>query len=131
MTRYLVDSDGLIDYLNGIQASMELLYRLDLQGDILCTCAVTLSEVYAGLDASEYELAERLLSRLEYLDISPRAARRSGEWRYQYRRQGVQLATADCLIAATAYEHQAQLVTDNTRHFPMLEVTVLAITRTR
>jgi predicted nucleic acid-binding protein len=41
----------------------------------------------------------------------------------------LQLSTTDCLIAAIAVEHQAQLVTGNRRDFPMPEITVVPLPR--
>jgi predicted nucleic acid-binding protein len=71
--------------------------------------------------------AEQLLDALEYLPIPRRTARQAGDWRRAYRAQGVQLATTDCLIAATAHAHGAQLVTRNLKHFPMPELTIVPL----
>jgi hypothetical protein len=51
--------------------------------------------------------------KLRFFATSPGAAKQAGLWRYAFARQGVQLATTDCLIAAIAHERGAALVTGN------------------
>ena len=127
MTRYLVDSDGIIDYLNGFAPTVELLQRLNRQGDVPCSCDVVLAEVYAGLHPHEQQRAEQLLLALEFLPTSPEAARQAGAWKYRHAREGVTLAITDCLIAAVAVAHDAVVLTRNTRDYPMPEVTTMAL----
>ncbi len=127
MTRYLVDSDGIIDYLNGFAPAVELLQRLNREGDIPCSCDVVLAEVYAGLHPDEQARAEQLLLALEFLPTSPEAARQAGAWKYRYVRQGTTLAITDCLVAAVAAEHDAVVLTRNTRDYPMPEVRTVSL----
>lgn len=127
MSRYLLDSDAIIDYLKGIAATIALIRQLSQQGHQLCSCDVVECEVYAGLPPDQHRRAAELLDALEYLPLSRQAARRAGEWRRVYRAQGIQLATSDCLIAATAHEHSAGLVTRNLKDFPMPELTIVAV----
>lgn len=131
MARYLLDSDAVIDFLANIPSTVELVRGLFGRGDTLSTCDVVLAEVYAGLHASEQDRAEELLSALEFLAISPTAARHAGRWRYAYMRQGRTLSVTDCLIAAVAASQAATVVTGNVRDFPMPEVTVLPLPRVR
>jgi hypothetical protein len=49
VTRYLLDSDAIIDYLKGVAATIGLLRQLGQQGHQLGTCDVVECEVYAGL----------------------------------------------------------------------------------
>ncbi len=127
MTRYLLDSDAIIDYLKGVAATIALIRQLGQQGHQLCTCDVVECEVYAGLPPAQRAQAEQLLDALEYLPIPRRAARQAGDWRRDYRTRGIQLATSDCLIAATAHEHGAELVTRNLKDFPMPELTIVPL----
>jgi predicted nucleic acid-binding protein len=129
MTWYLLDSDAVIDYLKGFPASVALIQQLDAQGDALCSCDVVVAEVYSGLDMSDRPRAQRLFEVLTFLVTSPASARQAGEWRAYYKRQGHTLSTTDCLIAGVAWEHGATIVTGNTRHYPMPEVTLLPLPR--
>ena len=49
MTLYLLDSDGLIDHLKGIQSTTALIQSLPAQGHVLCSCDIVIAEIYAGL----------------------------------------------------------------------------------
>lgn len=124
MTRYLIDSDGVIDYLKGFQPTVEFIQRLSRRGDIPCTCDMVMGEVYGGVYPQDEAVADALFSVFEYLPTSPGAAKQAGRWKYAYARQGQTLKITDCVIAAVAYEHDAQLVTRNVRDFPMPEITL-------
>ena len=130
MSRYLLDTDAVVDYLKGVASTITLIQQLGQQGHQLSTCDVVVCEVHTGLASPQQRSqAERLLSALEYLPTSRAAAQHAGEWRATYRAQGVQLPATDCLIAAVAHEHGAQLITANLRDFPMPELTVLPLPR--
>jgi tRNA(fMet)-specific endonuclease VapC len=129
MARHLLDSDSVVDVLKSVGETIALLEHLTSRGGVLCVSDVVLTEVYAGLRPEEEAYAERFLSTLEFLPTSADAGRRAGRWRYSYARQGRQLSTTDCLIAATALEHEATLVTGNTKDFPMPEIEMIALPR--
>lgn len=129
MAHVLLDSDAIIDYVEGVPGSVSLIQSLDGQGDRLCTCDVIIAEIYSGLKPKDRDKAERLLESLHFLATSADAARQAGEWRYEYARRGVALATSDVLIAATAYAHQASVLTANLKDYPMPEIRILALPR--
>jgi tRNA(fMet)-specific endonuclease VapC len=127
VTRYLLDSDTVIGVLKGAVAATQLIDELYRQGDTLCTCAVVVTEVYAGLRPFDVRKGDELLQSMRFLTSPPQIGRQAGRWRYEFARQGVQLSAPDCLIAATAHYHRATLITGNTRHFPMTELTTLRL----
>ena len=129
MAGYLLDADAVIDLFKGVASTATLIDQLFQANAALCTCDVVIAEVHVGLHPIERERGEVLLTSLVYLPCSPEAARQAGLWRREFRRRGQQLATTDCLIAAIAHAHGATLVTGNTRHFPMPEISVLPLPR--
>jgi predicted nucleic acid-binding protein len=131
MTRHLLDSDAVIDFLNGFADTVALLQSLSAQGDTFCTDDVVLAEVASGFSPLEQARAEPFLATLEFLPTSPAAARHAGAWRHAYARQGQPLAVTDCLNAAVAHEFQARIVTGNVNHYPMPEVTTVPLPRPR
>ncbi len=126
MTRHLLDADAVIEYLAGQPGTTALLQRLNAQGETLCVCDVVIAEVYSGLLQRDWPRAQAFLSGLTYLVTAAPMAQQAGEWRFTYARRGVSLSTTDCLIAATAYGHQATLVTGNVNDFPMPEIQLLS-----
>jgi tRNA(fMet)-specific endonuclease VapC len=131
MTLHLLDADAAIDYLYGISASVALLDGLTRGGNILCSSAVTIGEVHSGLYPHEQQRGNAYLSGLHFLPTSAGAARQAGQWRFSFARRGITLSITDCLVAATALEHQAVVITGNLRHYPMPEITVLPLPRNR
>ncbi len=129
MTLYLLDADAVIDYLGGIPATVRLLQQLDAAGDVLCTSAVVVGEVYAGLLPAHRAAAQAWLPTLAYLSTTVEMAQQAGEWKYAYARRGIPLSLTDCLIAATAHGYQARVVTGNVKDFPMPEIVVLPLPR--
>lgn len=129
MSLHLLDTDAVIDLLKNVPDTVSLIQGLHDQGDTLSTCDVVLGEVFSGLHPSDRTRATPLLDGLHYLITTAETARRAGEWRYDYARRGQQLTITDCLVAATAVDHAATLVTGNTKDFPMPEVTLLPLPR--
>jgi len=128
---FLLDADAIIDQLKGFQETVQLLAQIYGAGGELCVCEVTVAEVYAGLDPQDRAQAEQFLEACTFLVSSTGIARQAGEWRYQYRRQGVTISLTDALVAATAVMHDAHLVTGNAAHYPMPEINIVALPRRR
>jgi predicted nucleic acid-binding protein len=127
MGLYLLDTDAIIDYLNGVRASVAFVQELYENGNRLCTCDIVIAETNAGLTPKLEGQAEELLMTLAYLEMSRDAARQAGIWRFTHAQQGQQLAITDCLIAAMAWQHQANVVTANIKDYPMSEIEVIAL----
>lgn len=119
MAKYLLDTTVLIDFLRGRPAIVDAVKSMVRDGHQLSLCCINVAELYSRMSVGEQAAAASLVESLEYLDVSLAAARRAGNWRYGLARQGVTVATADAIVAATAYEHGTQLVTKNVRDFPM------------
>ena len=89
---------------------------------MVAVCSITVAEFYAGLSADEAQSWEEFISRLAYLDISPRAAMLAGQDRYSLARKGRTITITDMLVAAAAREHQGVLVTGNVQDYPMTDI---------
>jgi predicted nucleic acid-binding protein len=129
MALFLLDSDALIDFVNGFEPTISLLRSLLADGETLCSCGVALTEAYAGLNPEGEAPAAAFLPTLRYLPTSSATAEQAGRWRYRAAREGRTLTTTDTLIAATAVAHNATVVTGNVRDFPMSEVSLLPLPR--
>ena len=120
----LLDSAFLIDQLNGRREAAVRWRRMFEDGDSLLINEVVVCEVRAGLLAHELSIFETLLEPLEFVQPSPDAALKAGEWRAGARVMGRTLSLADSLIAAAAYSNAAAVVTRNPRDFALTPVPV-------
>jgi tRNA(fMet)-specific endonuclease VapC len=116
----LIDTDRVIDYLQGIPEAHALLRSL--LDDGIAISIVTYAEVYEGIyygsnPAHHERVFRNFLQGAQVLGISRAVARRLAQIRGDLRRRGLLLPMADLVIAATALEHDLALVTRNTRHF--------------
>lgn len=123
---HLLDTTALIDFSKGFEPSRTKILALIDAGQQLAVCCVSVAEFFAGLTPTERPPWQRFFATLPYWDITPGAAEQAGIWRYEYRLQGIQLATTDALVAAIAWQRQAILITNNTKHYPMPEVQLMS-----
>jgi predicted nucleic acid-binding protein len=123
MPEYLLDSCVLIQHLRGYKPTSALLAKLALEGQ-LGIAAISRTEVIEGMRDHEREATLRFLDALTCYAFDAAIANQTGELIRRYRAQGITLSTPDAMIAATAIDHDAVLLTYNSKHFPMPELQV-------
>lgn len=123
MSDFLLDSGILILQLRDQLGYVALLEHLSEQGTLFIS-TMTRFEILQGMKERERKHTVETLSVLESLPVEDDIADKAGELVRSYRANGVTLGIADALIAATALQHSLPLVTTNSRHFPMSELTV-------
>jgi len=84
--------------------------------------AMVMGELYYGVAKSSHVeenkyKTDRLLDVLPVCHTSDRTMRLFGALKAQQERNGTRVDDADVMIAATAMEHNAKLVTGNVKHF--------------
>lgn len=105
-----IDSDVLIDYFDGIEASAEELARYDA----LLISRISWMEILVGARTPELrEMRESFLRHFQLIELDAAVARRAITLRQEHR-----LRLPDAIIWASALVHRALLVTRNTKHFP-------------
>jgi predicted nucleic acid-binding protein len=115
--RLLFDTDVLIEYLRGREEAIE--YLEGLTSDLYLS-VISVAELFAGVKDDEEERSlKQFLLAFAVLPVTERVARLGGLYRRDFRpSHGTGLG--DALIAATAEENGAEIVTFNRRHFPMV-----------
>lgn len=116
----LVDTAVAIDHLRGKDEALALFRRLFVSDESLAASEVVRFELLAGVRPSEVAALERFFMALAWIPVTEEVARRAGGLARRYRRSHRGIDDADYLIAATALVFDAELLTTNVRHFPML-----------
>ena len=123
VSRLLLDSTVLIDALRGRPAAARVkgLRRFGVEPWV---SAISIEEIWRGLDPGETPAATRLVRALRLAPLGATEAQRAGGWRRDFAEIGITLHQADCLIASSAVGIGAALATANVSDFPMTELTV-------
>ena len=127
MATILLDTSVIFDHLNGRHGRTKSLDQLIEQGHILACCPVNITEVYAGLRPGEETQTEAFIDSLDFLPVTPAIARQAGLLRRDWQKKGQKLSFTDVTIAAVALTSQTPLLTDNRKHFPMIELQLLPL----
>ena len=116
----LLDTTVAIDHLRGDQAAVDLLRGLVEDDETIAASEVVRFELVAGVRDDELSALERFFSAIAWIPIGEDVARAAGELARKHRRAYSGIDDTDYLIGATALLLEADLLTTNVRHFPML-----------
>lgn len=116
----LLDTRVAIDHLRGSPPAVDLLGSLIEAEESLLASEVVRFELLAGVREREVEALEQFLSVLSWVPVGEEVARTAGSLAQRHRRAHSGIDDADYLIAATALLLDAELLTTNVRHFPMI-----------
>jgi predicted nucleic acid-binding protein len=116
----LVDTTVAVDHLRGEEPATRLLRALVEEGETLAASEVVRFELVAGVQDAELEALEQFFSALSWIAVDEDVSRAAGELARAHRPANTGIDDADYLIAATALLLDAELLTTNVRHFPML-----------
>ena len=116
----LLDTTVAIDHLRGDEAAIDLLRDLVENEETLAASEVVRFELVAGVRDDELPALEQFFSAVSWVPVGEDVARAAGELARRHRRTHSGIDDADYLIAATALLLEADLLTTNVRHFPML-----------
>lgn len=113
----MLDTDILIDFL---RRQPDAVAYLDGCAERLLISAITVTELYSGVrPGRETTELEAMLAMLEIVPIDRDTAVMAGDFRRTYRKSH-NLSITDALIAASAMNQGAKLVTLNRKHYPMI-----------
>jgi predicted nucleic acid-binding protein len=115
----LLDTTVAIDHLRGDQAATDLLRDLVENDETLVASEVVRFELVAGVRDDELAALEHFFGAVSWISVGEGVARAAGELARKHRSHSG-IGDADYLIAATALLLEADLLTTNVRHFPML-----------
>ncbi len=117
----LLDTSVAIDHLRAAPPAVDLLSGLIEAGEPLLASEVVRFELLAGVREKEVRALEQFFSALSWVPVGEEVARTAGSLAQRHRRAHSGIDDADYLIAATALLLEAELLTINVRHFPMID----------
>jgi predicted nucleic acid-binding protein len=125
MATYLLDTNIIIDAINGKRNRNQLLLDLtERQGHLLACCAINVAEVYAGMRPKEKARTSALLRSFRMYPLTCDVAELAGLFKRDYGKKGMTLSLTDAIIAAVAIHNQLSLITDNVKGFPMESLSI-------
>jgi predicted nucleic acid-binding protein len=120
---YLLDSDIIIWYLRGREETHQ--FMQDIQRVSVPSCSsLSITEVVLGMKKKEEKVTREFLNSLEVIPVGRQEGWLAGELIRKYQTQGTTLDFIDATIAASCILHNLILVTYNSKHFPMPELTI-------
>ena len=121
---YLVDTDWVIDHLNKVDRVTNKLKELSPAG--IALSVISLAELYEGVyyskdPAKSRTVLETLLKGFEVLGIDEEICKVFGKERGRLRQKGKVVSDFDLLIAFTCLCYRLTILTNNQRHYQMVE----------
>ena len=116
----VLDTSVAVDHLRGFPPAVELLHRLVSSGEQIVASEIVRFELVAGVRDEARDALEAFFAIATWVPVDAEIARRGGEIARDFRASHDGIDTADYLIAATAELLEAELLSTNVRHFPML-----------
>lgn len=116
----VLDTSVAVDHLRGLPAAVGLLRHLVESGEEIAASELVRFELIAGVREEERDALEELFKVPSWVPVDAEIARLAGDLARQLRKSHSGIDDADYLIAATTQLLDADLLTTNVRHFPML-----------
>lgn len=116
----VLDTSVAVDHLRGLPAAVDYLRRVVGTGEPLVASEIVRFELVAGVRQAARGALEEFFSIPSWVPIDGEVSRRAGELAREFRESHGGIDAADYLIAATVQILDAELLTTNVRHFPML-----------
>jgi len=120
----ILDTDIAIDFLRRRDYARDLLNHWASEG-LLAISTLTHLEIYQGMKTGEEGATNAFLDGLVSVVVDIPIARRAGTMLGGLRSKGKTIGIADAIIAATALQFGAPLLTNNVEHYPFPDLKVI------
>ena len=122
--KYLIDTDWIIDHLNGVESVTKKLEKFTESG--ICTSIISVAELYEGVYGSKnydesLETLETFLEGITVLSLDQEVCKIFGRERDKLRKQGNIIGDFDLLIASICLRYDLILLTNNKKHFEKID----------
>ena len=120
----LLDTDIVIDFLRRRDYARKLLENWAGEG-LLAISTLTHLEIYQGMKGGEEKATNVFLDGMISVAVDVPIARRAGSILGELRSKGVTIGIGDAIIAATALQVSAPLLTNNVEHYPFTDLKIV------
>lgn len=120
----LLDTDIVIDFLRRRDYARKLLENWAGEG-LLAISTLTHLEIYQGMKGGEEKATDVFLDGIISVAVDVPIARRAGSILGELRSKGVTIGIGDAIIAATALQVSAPLLTNNVEHYPFTDLKIV------
>ncbi len=127
MSAFIIDTDILVDLSKNQPSAILWFKKAFEEGLELAVCSINIAEFYSGITPNKRLLWDSFFESLEFWAITKNISRQAGIWRYNFARTGITISTQDSLIAATASTHNATLVTNNIKDYPIPGIKIFSL----
>ncbi|MEW6376443.1 MAG: type II toxin-antitoxin system VapC family toxin [Thermodesulfobacteriota bacterium] len=123
--KYLIDTDWVINHLKGENKVVTKLEELAPEG--VAISVISLAEIYEGVYyskdpvKSQKLLEEFLAPDLKLLNVDEEICKIFGKERGKLRQKGKIVSDFDLLIASTCLRYNLTILTNNRRHYEIVE----------
>jgi len=118
ISKFLIDSDILIDFLRGLNKTRGFLFKLRKEGELLIS-VINVVEIYSGKEiknTKKRKIIDQFLNGFKIIPLDENLGKLAGEIRLNYH-----LPFADAIVAATAIYTGSVLATRNIKHFSKIK----------
>jgi len=121
---YLIDTDWIIDHFNKVDRVTQKLRELRSEG--AGVSVISLAELYEGIyysrdPAKSQNILDTFLEEFPVLGIDEEVCKIFGRERGRLRQQRKLISDFDLLIASTCLYYDVTILTNNKRHYEMVE----------
>ena len=124
MSKYLIDTDVLIEIFRGRKEVISYIESLYKKGTAVFFSPITKAEIFHGIREREKKEVNLLFQSMECISITDEIGEKAGLYLKKFHRSH-NLQLGDSLIAATAYINKSRLLTFNRKHYPMKDIKVV------
>jgi predicted nucleic acid-binding protein len=117
----LLDTSVAIDHLRGVESAVAVLTQIIEADEPILASEIVRFELLAGVRDRKVDALELFFSALSWVPVGEDVSRTAAALARDHRRSHSGIDDADYLIAATTLLLDAELLTTNVRHFPMLK----------
>lgn len=121
---FLLDSDIVVWVLRNEPKILKAVEKLATK-DQLAVSTITIAEIFKNIFPEELPRTNNFFLNNSIFDVTSEIAKQSGYYWQDFHKKLANLSITDCIVAATAKNEKAKLVTLNNKHFPMKDIEVL------